>query len=165
MKIRKMNKKGDGIGWLGEHTFNIVIAVVCLLILIGVGYKVYAFFSDKSELDKASENLKLVKIKIDSIKSLGTGSEEAIVYFPQGWFLRSFSSNFPLGEGECLGKKSCLCACKNTNCDSSGSRVCYGFDFITEVISSPIIFEKSAEGLRIFKDIDIIKIEHIENIK
>lgn len=171
MKKIMRNKKGD-IKFLLEHIVGVIISILCIIILIGIGYKIYNMFSEKSDLEKAEGNLKVVKERIQMLKdSPSVDSIEVIIYPPTKWILRSYNDKYPYAE--CYSKKSCLCLCKKGSCANNVPKVCYGMDFVVEIPSSfevpaawydlsqyfyeAITYEnsiglyKSAEGLKVYK--------------
>ena len=169
------NKRGE-INFLGEHTLGIIIAVICIIILLFIGYKVYGLFSEKTDLEKAESNFKLIKGEMEIIKSSpavnATGN--IIVYSTKGWVLRSYFNEFP--ETECYGKKFCLCLCQDGTCYGV-SKVCEGFDYeiiinsdyidsgyVTSVVYPHSIgFLKPTEGLKINSWDNKIFIEQTQN--
>ena len=168
MKTNKINKKG--VSFLGEHVVGIIIAILCIIILLFIGYKVYSIFSEKTELEKSETNLKAIKTEIEIVKnSPGINFRELIIYPVKKWVLRSYSENFP--DSKCYGKASCLCMCQEGNCASNNQKICYAFDYKTMILTNykyaifdypnTIGFSKAAEGLKIYKQENSIIIERI----
>ncbi len=171
MAKKYLRRKGE-ISFLGMHISNLIIAIVCIIILLAVGNKIYWMFSEKSDLEKAETNLKVLMERIQMLKdSSGENSAELFVYFPINWVLRSYSRDFP--KAECYTKQSCLCICQKPDCANNIAKVCNGLDFIVEVPQSyeaarswynvgklfydptvypnAIMFEKAVEGLELSK--------------
>lgn len=165
------NKKGE-VKFLGEHTVGIIISILCIIILMVIGYKIYSLFSEKSDLERAEGNLKVVKERIQMLKdSPGVDSIEVLIYPPLKWVLRSYDDKYPYAE--CYSKKSCLCLCRDGTCADNVPKVCYGFDYFVEIPSNfevpykkldprQLVFDaksydnsiglyKSVEGLKIYK--------------
>jgi len=174
MRKNIKNKKGE-ISFLGEHTLGIIVGVLCILVLIVIGWKVYDLFSNKTDLEKAETNFKLIKGEIELVMTSDTiDSGDIIIYPVKDWVLRSYSADFP--QAECYGKKSCLCICEDGSCYGV-SKYCEGFDFevnipqsysddgyvYSTVYANAIGFTKSAEGLRISFQRDKIIIEQIQD--
>ena len=168
----KKNKKGD-ITFFGENVLGIIIAVLCLIVLIIIAVAVYNIFSEKSDLEKAQNNFKLIKGEIELIKdSKGINSGQMILYPPKNWALRGYYSSFP--QTECYGKKSCLCICQTLKCDGA-QKYCEGFDYYVDISTvyvdkgwtssdyygSTIKFTNSAEGLNVSKYGDNITISEV----
>lgn len=183
MKIKKtakyLNEK-RGASWFAEHVMNIVVAIGCIIILLFIGVKMYSLFSDKTDLEKAEGNLKLIKERIELLKnSPETNSIEIIVYPPKNWILRSYIDAFPLAE--CYSQQGCLCLCQDGSCANNVPKICFGFGYKIEIpqgfevprawynpgrlVSSPatydnaIGFSKAAEGLKVYNSDDKILIE------
>jgi hypothetical protein len=113
-----MNKKGFEL--LGNHTVNIIIAVLCILVLIYAGIKVYGLFSDKSDLEKATFELTQLKAKLDAVAESKV-SDEYIVTSVREWYL--FSEEF----GSLCNGDFCLCLCEEVDCKSE-PRACIATD-------------------------------------
>lgn len=97
-----MNKKGEWL--LGEHTVNIILAVLGIIILIFLAVSLYSIFSQDQDLEKAKRNLEQL---INQINSLEDGQEkEFLMLSPQGWSLMS--------------KGNRLCYCNFGNIDYGG---------------------------------------------
>lgn len=175
-KNHKISKKAE-ISFLGEHTLGLIVAVLCIIVLIFIGVKIYNLFSEKSDLDKAESNLKLIQGEIELIKTSTTANVNGsiIIYSPKGWVLRTYNNNdFP--QAECYGGKSCLCLCQDGTC-TGVQKVCNGFIYSVEISSNykdsgyvystvypnSIGFLKAAEGLKIYSQNDKILIEQIQN--
>jgi hypothetical protein len=179
-KISKYLNEKRAVSWFSEHVMNIVVAIGCIIILLFVGVKMYGLFSEKTELEKAEGNLKLIKERIELLKnSPETNSMEIIVYPPKNWVLRSYIDAFPLAE--CYSQQGCLCLCQDGTCANNVPKICYGFDYKVEIpqsfavprawynpgriVSSPttynnaIGFLKAAEGLKVYKSDNKILIE------
>jgi hypothetical protein len=176
---KNKNKRGE-ISFLTEHALGIIVSVLCLIVLIIIAVVVYNMFSEKSDLEKAQSNFKIVKGEIELVRdSPGVNSGQIIVYFPLKWVIRSYNQGFP--KSECYGTKSCLCTCQDKTCEGV-QKICEGFPYEIEINSSytnsnwynygPIRFNtdtypnaigfiKSAEGLRIYNQDDKIIITQI----
>jgi hypothetical protein len=78
--------------FLGQKTLGIVIAIVCILILVYLGFQLYAaFLKDKTDLEKAELHLKKIGEIIDD---LGDGeSGEYFLYSPEKWMLIGWPSD------------------------------------------------------------------------
>lgn len=174
MAKNNKNKKAE-ISFLGMHVSNLIISVICIIILLAVGYKIYDMFSEKTDLQKAESNLKLIMERVQMIKdSAGLNSAEILVYLPNKWVLRSYSDSFP--QAECYSKQSCLCICQSPTCANNVPKVCYGLDYAAEIpgtyidkgwtssdeYPNTIIFEKAAEGLKISKLNEKVLIEKMQ---
>ncbi len=171
MAKKRKCKKAE-ISFLGMHISNLIIAVVCIIILLVIGSKIYGMFTEKSDLEKAEKNLKVITERLQMLKDTpGVNSAELLVYLPSNWLLRSYAVDFP--DAECYSRQSCLCICQNPTCANNIPKVCNGLDFLVEVPASyevsqswyevwkyfstatvypnTIMFEKSVEGLKLSK--------------
>ncbi len=103
-----LNKKAETGTTLGGTVTSVVIAVICILILIGLGVMIYNILVVSPDLSKAEATLKEVSSNIEAINSQG-GSMEVVIANPNGWVLVSAdSSNIP----SLCGSSNCLCICK-----------------------------------------------------
>jgi hypothetical protein len=177
---RTKNKRGD-LSFLTENTLGLIISVLCIIVLIIIAVVVYNLFSEKSELDKAESNFKMIKGEIELLRSSSeSDTGQVIVYSPKNWILRSYSTGFP--KSECYGMKSCFCTCKEIDCEKD-QKVCEGFPYEIYINSSytasnfynygPITFNmntypntiaflKPAEGIKIYKQGENITIEQVK---
>lgn len=123
------NKKA--IKFLGEHTVNLVIAAIVIVLLIIFGFKLYGIWSENSKTEKIKKQMENLVFSIKEVNE--KGNEEVILIFPiPGWYLKSFPDyDFPLGE--CRGAIGCLCICEDINCNRL--RKCEGFDFDVQLMS------------------------------
>ena len=180
-KIKKNKNKRGEISFLTEHVLGIVVSVLCLIVLIIIAVVVYNMFSEKSDLEKAQNNFKIIKGEIELVKnSPGVNSGQIIVYSPLKWVLRSYSQGFP--KSECYGTKSCLCTCQDKSCEGV-QKICEGFPYEivinssytnsnlynygpitinTDTYPNTIGFLKPAEGLRIYNQDNKIIITQIK---
>ncbi len=111
MKIK--NKKAL---LLGEHVVNILIAVLCILVLVYLGFQVYnLYIGAKQENEQAKYTLGQMSAKISSLIADNSRQEEVYrLVNPKDWFLRSYNTtdkNLPRG---CNG--NCLCFCNKIEC-------------------------------------------------
>jgi hypothetical protein len=127
---------------LAEETLKIVIAIICLVFLVGLLVKIYYNSTYDEELEKAEASLEHLIDEIDS------GNEYVEIYNPEGWFITSFPIKGDVKKempSECSSKewKNCLCICKpkkiielvtSSNlreaCENKG--ICKGSDYSTE---------------------------------
>ncbi|MEK6871934.1 MAG: hypothetical protein AABX16_03460 [Nanoarchaeota archaeon] len=177
-----------GVGWLTEDTGKIVLAVICVVILLGFAAKLFFFVKADSEAATMKTQLETLTLAIQ--QSSTEGQEKIIELFPKtGWYLRSFPDNdFP--QGNCRGGIGCICFCKNVECTDKRECSSFSFDvFVEEEIFSgysldervtygeqenkAIVAERiesvlelqSIEVLRIFPQGDFIVIKRAEQKK
>ena len=122
-----MNKKADR--FLGEHTVNLVITVIVVVILIYLVVKVYGIFTERNKLEKITGQFEKIIGVINDVRE--NEGEKKIEVFGKDLYLSTFPFAFP--EGECRGKKSCLCLCDSPQCSDPRARKCNGFDFDVKV--------------------------------
>jgi len=127
-----------GIGWLTEDTGKIIIAVLCVVILLGFAAKLYSFVSSENEGAKMKTQLETLTL---AVSAASTEKQEKIVeLFPQvGWYLRSFPDNdFP--QGECRGGVGCICFCKTVDCTTTRACSPFSFDVMVDATETERIF-------------------------
>jgi hypothetical protein len=119
MKINKLNSSKKGF-LLGEHTINIIIAVLCILLLVSLGNKAYGIAKEKNDLQKAEEHMDEVIRIIEGLKENGGGKSNYYLYSPKGWSLVYFKNNLVIESTPYISKKiepnkectsNCLCFC------------------------------------------------------
>jgi len=109
-KIIIKNKKGF---LLGEHTVNIIIAVIALMILIYLGFKLSGFLKGESELERAGAHMDKIMEKIEKLEAQGGGVDEYILYSPERWILAGFNPSITSAEPlACAGYENCICFCR-----------------------------------------------------
>lgn len=115
-QVHHIKMKSKKAFLLGEHIVNILIAVLCIIILIGVGVKLYNIYNER-ELNIARGHLNEISGLVESIKE-GV-SREYIMLTPEGWVLTAWPShlsmlNIDLSPDICLSNKwkNCICLCK-----------------------------------------------------
>jgi len=108
-----MNKKGMKI--VGEHVINLIAAVLCILVLIYVGFQVYSMYIGQQQKAKQAEaTIGIIDGAINSLKD----GENAIkvIESPEGWFIQNFKNDLPQ---QCQGKP-CICICNALNNCNAG---------------------------------------------
>lgn len=193
MKIKKELKNKKGF-LLGEVSVKLVIAILCILILIILGVKLFGMFSKENDVKKAEDNLNLIADKIAYLNSPEyTQDFLYVTIFPPeetGWFIRSYAPGYFPGK-QCNSKnfKSCLCMCNSleNSPDCTGLMACNGFE--QEIIidsesrkfvaggAGPVVlggesiykgvleFKSSPQEIKISKEDSLIKDEIIIKIK
>lgn len=101
------NKKAEG--FLEEHTLNIIIAVICILVLIGLIIKIYSLSQTKSD-SKIAE--KVLNELINAIKALKEGEKgDYLAIGPKDWFIVDYKQGTDLEIPKQCKSQSCLCMC------------------------------------------------------
>lgn len=156
------NKKAQQ--FLGEHTANLIIAVLCIIVLLLVGRAVYnLFLGDSNELKQAKASLENT---VDIANSVPVGeSKNAIVLNPKDWTIISWSSLQKYAPASC-GDKSCICICKgdlsrvdfHRSCDNTKTAVCQTINskFVQEL---QILIKTPPIGLKLSQNGEELKIE------
>jgi len=170
MKIRfaNLNKKAEGgESQLRDETFGIIVAILCLGVLIYLGFRLTSVVGN-SDLSKANVTLTQLSDKINSLES---GKAADFLYQnPKNWFLKSYINPVKYPK-ECGNVKSCLCLCKNIQCDSS--LTCKGFDLnvvigigisgsAIEINTENAMKITAVEALRIIRQDNEIKISEVK---
>ena len=123
-----MNRKAEG-SWLTlETVIKILIAVICIGILMYLGYKIYDTFSSTENEKKASSFIGELESKINAFKSSDLTEMTYMGFPPNGWYLKNFDV-FKEGHpaNQCVGKfTSCLCICFEMDCTGK-LYACRGF--------------------------------------
>jgi hypothetical protein len=70
---------------LATVVLKLVIALLCLLILIGLGYELYNMFIKSSEREQAEETLNQIENKINNLEQGEVGKQ--LILAPEGWIL------------------------------------------------------------------------------
>lgn len=101
-------KKGEGM--LEEETMKMVIAAICILALLYLGYLIYGIFNDNNERIQARAGLENIGL---FERGLYAGEIKTyLIESPKNWYLTSISK---LVKPECTGN-SCLCMCNEKDC-------------------------------------------------
>ncbi|MDP1728719.1 MAG: hypothetical protein Q8L27_00765 [archaeon] len=103
------NKKAMEL--LGEHTVNLIIAVLSIVVLIMLGTAIYnLFLGEKTDLAKAKATLNDILIpNLNSLQNEGD-SQIVLIYNPVDWGI-IFQDSLEKRPAVCKGHK-CLCICK-----------------------------------------------------
>lgn len=119
-KFDKMNKKADSHEILSPEVIKITLAIMCLLLLVYLGYKLASIFIDKHRIDQAKAVLEDISGKISSLKKQGDSAEYSIrnppyeknILLPDEWWILTVSNPYSGMPGdvpkECREQK---CAC------------------------------------------------------
>jgi len=110
MKIK--NKKAEGLALLGGYTVNIVIAVLAIIVLLYLGYRVFGVFSDKSELEKAQDNINAFALEYNEFISLEEEKHDFIILGPKDWWFTSYPKKDKPSPEICDDYEYCVCVCK-----------------------------------------------------
>jgi hypothetical protein len=131
MKKNNLIKNKKGIAFLGEHTLNLVIAVICIGFLIYLGVRIYYLFTDKEDLDKANDNLKTFVLEYKGFIQSPNNEKEFIVLGNKDWYMLFFSKEGPnpniLVPIDCKDYKNCVCMCTGNlidDCNEKYGSVC-----------------------------------------
>lgn len=125
MKLLK-NKKAD-FSFLGNNTLNIIISVLCIIILIVLGVKVFSLIQDKTDIESAESNLNnfISEFKF-FIEDSQEQEREFLFLGPENWWI-SFYNAFEYAPDSCENYDFCACICKNKDesaCDKSNKGIC-----------------------------------------
>lgn len=142
-----MNKKAEDI--LTPEALKFVLAVVCLLLLIYLGYKLYGLFQDKHEMNQAGATLNAVVGKVKSLSKPGDNTVYSITS-PRGWVLQAA----PSGQIPKECENRCLCMIK-----SDKIQVCQSLDNpIVEIANNKININSPPVRVTFSFDGNIVKI-------
>ena len=169
------NKKGFE---LAKTTLRIIMSILALLILLYMGYYVYAGVMGGQIEKKARTELEKIENQINLVKDTETTEAIVDIYPPEGLFLKSDEVG-EIDDADCKNMKSCLCFCDDFECNEL--KVCNGYDFIVEVdgdysytlpigymvpaaqidVENVIEFKKAIVELKVYEDKSIIKIKKV----
>lgn len=109
---------------LGEHVVNIIVAVLCILVLVYLGFQIYnLYLGAKQEKEEAKYTLEIIIGAIQKVNKDGGEITKPIVN-PINWYILYFEK--VSAPKQCAGG-SCLCICKGpTGCQKNG--VCQNID-------------------------------------
>jgi hypothetical protein len=150
--MKKINiiKNRKGIDFLGGHTLNLVIAVICIGFLIYLGVRIYYVFTDKGDLDKANNNLKNFVLEYKDFIASTQTEKEFMILGNADWYIifysREGSNPDYLVPIDCKDYQNCVCMCEGDltgslveKCDKKNSGVC--FDLESKWIGPPYPYE------------------------
>ena len=179
MKNKTCNNRDKKGMLIGDTTLRVIMSVLALLIILYLGYIVYAGVKGGQAEERAKTELNKILNQIDLVKNTKEIEATVDVYPSEGWFLRSDDVG-EINDADCKKMKSCLCFCDGHKCE--GLKSCDGFDFIVEVegeyesvtsisgIGIPAVatdlkntmeFKKAIAQLKVYEDNEIIKIKKV----
>ncbi len=137
---------------LGEHTLKVIIAVLCLLLLAYLLFRVYSSSKDQRNLELAESTLNELEEKMEEAKTSGKEQEMIVLNPVSGkllnyWWIIAWPYKTQNKKPErCMGNY-CICICgagdsKDSSlqqCDSLG--VCKNFDEKIKTIDPGLIFD------------------------
>jgi hypothetical protein len=132
MKKINLIKNKKGIDFLGGHTLELIIAVICIGFLIYLGVRIYYIFTDKGDLDKANNNLKSFVLEYKGFIGSNQTEKGFILFGNVDWYIIFYSkeegSYVPL---DCKDYQNCVCMCDGDlegdlvkKCDEKNSGTC-----------------------------------------
>lgn len=109
------NKQGK---ILENETLGIIIGVLCLVVLIFLGVKLFNLFK-KTDVEQAKASLERISSELSSIEKGEKVEADFFIESPNGWYVVSFSNEDSEKPLQCSGD-FCLCICDEDDC---GGRV------------------------------------------
>lgn len=103
------NKRAD-IGILPGETLKIILAVICIVILIYLGFYLSNIFIDQKRIEQARSTLEQINIRAELLKE--NAKEDFLYLAPKDWFIKMQTLNF---IKECKSDY-CLCLCDEDDC-------------------------------------------------
>jgi hypothetical protein len=119
-----MNKKGEEI--LKREVGSILIALLCLLVLVGLIAVITTSFLRKSDLDKAQKHVDVFAREYNDFIKSNKQNEEFTILGPKDWWITSFDKEEGSYPEECEDFRFCACICKYDCWD--GSAACAEID-------------------------------------
>jgi len=104
------DKKADSHEMLSPEVIKITLAILCLLLLVYLGYKLASIFIDKHKIDQAKAVLEDINGKISNLKNQGDNVDYS-VRNPAGWWLTAYNSAGADAAGVAAECKQGHCIC------------------------------------------------------
>ncbi|MEM3112906.1 MAG: hypothetical protein QXI33_00585 [Candidatus Pacearchaeota archaeon] len=82
-----MNKRGF---LLGEHTINIIIAILAIVVLVFLGIGIFGIFSSNNDFRIAEAHVNNIKAIILGLKEKGGGTQNYVLVSPKKWAIISW---------------------------------------------------------------------------
>jgi hypothetical protein len=126
---KKFNKKGEG-ELLPEETLKIIIAVICIVVLLGLFAAVYFALTGNQSMKFAQDIVNGNHGIASEIRRVNAGGMDNNSFFipnPSGWYVFSFVAQ-DIKPNSCAGS-NCLCLCESLlvgiiNTDSRQAQRC-----------------------------------------
>jgi len=132
------NKKADFM--LGEFGVKLVVAILCLIILVGIAIYVSSLFTEDTRQKQAQATIKDIANDIAYLSSSGQESQEYPYRSPADWYIF-----YGKGEGNDAGKfYLCLCPDNSYNSCKRG-----GCQEMTEFSENSIKIDDSLQGKKL----------------
>ena len=158
------NKKADFI--LGEFGVKLVVAILCLIILVGIAIYVSSLFTEDTRQKQAQETIKGIANDIAYLRSSQQESQEYPYRSPADWYIF-----YGKGEGTDAGKFY-LCLCPDNSYDSCKRGGCQEMTEFSENsikiddnLKGQKLATKNAEILLIKKPTDAEKSQLVGEVK
>lgn len=84
-----MNKKAEGFDLLGGYTVKMIIAVLCLIILVLIGWYFTTLFTEQTRENQAIATLKELVGMIEYLQKSNLQQTEYFYRSPSGWYIHS----------------------------------------------------------------------------
>ena len=170
--INIKNKKASGT-FLGEHVYNLIIAVICLVLLFFMGKAIISLFYGNAELKQATGTLNEISDRIDLLSEGQTG--KYTIFGPKDWRMIPYDKQLcicPESPDSTKQKEVCLSkgVCKSFNFEirlTGISTVCaYPAGIIgkKDDLANCFLFSPITKGLYLKKQDNIIELSSDEPI-
>jgi len=114
--LKSKRSQEEGLGMMGSHTIETIIAVLSILILIFVGVAVYGLFKGSTmKKDQAIATADLLKAEIEALAD-GT-QKNFTATSPQEWYVMVYNAGTDI-PATCFLGPSCLCICDDDSLKS-----------------------------------------------
>lgn len=117
------NRKGEGVGLMSEKVVKILIALVCIVFLVGLIGTIWYNVTKDSDLSKAQSSLMLISSEILRLEGIGMENPDGIpILNPSGWEILSFTEN---NKPNVCVNENCICICDvawNDNAESQANK-------------------------------------------
>jgi len=166
------NKKAQGM-LLGEHSVELIIAVLSIAVLIFLGVYLYNFFvGNEKELEQAQATLEKIKGTADTLEAAGE-SASILIEHPTDWYISSWPYKVLIGRwvpeakeypSQC-NNKPCLCICKKGSNDAVSVSAFKGCEDSREGRCINLDREIIVQGSRLQGGVNVLKLKAYDNFK
>ncbi len=108
-----------GFLFLGEKTVEMVIAVLCIVVLIYLGVRIYTTSTSTGNLEKAQNNIDKIGLALGEAKK--SGFSTVFVLQPTDWVIISWPYKFYGDKPNKCKATYCICICDALNSQVSAS--------------------------------------------
>jgi hypothetical protein len=102
---------------LPKFVVGVVVAVICIVILFGLGGMLFRWWDSENDLQKVEKNLEYIKAGVE--KARERGEAEAWIYNPTDWAVTAWPGEINYQRPDsCSRDKYCVCICEDRGSDT-----------------------------------------------